>query len=179
MKINMYTIETAFELLKSYKITSHKESIRRWLREGKIKGVPPTSRKEGWMIKEEDLFTFIRSKMPEDNVYSLNAWQHIHSKRIRTDMWWELIRKNIFEGFLEIKKSQVKECIEHMGFSKEFEKKAWEIIEQHKRGYATPRIPYLLEAALFEDQRIVLDQDYEIKEEQILYPILEYIRNRC
>lgn len=175
----MYTIETAFELLKSYKITSHKESVRRWLREGKIKGIPPTSRKEGWMIKEEDLLVFIRSRMPEENVYALNVRPHSHSQRIRVDMWWELVHKNIFEDFLEVKKSQVKECIEHMGFSKEFEKEAWGIIEQHKRGYATPRIPYVLEAALFEDQRIVLDQNYEMKAEQILFPVLEYIRKRC
>lgn len=61
----MYSIETAFELLKSYKITSHKESVRRWLREGKIKGIPPASRKEGWMIKKENLLVFIRARMPK------------------------------------------------------------------------------------------------------------------
>ncbi|WP_267900376.1 hypothetical protein [Lentibacillus cibarius] len=43
----MYNVEDAFSLLKTYKITTHMESVRRWLREGTIKGIPPKSRKEG------------------------------------------------------------------------------------------------------------------------------------
>lgn len=43
-------------------------------------------------------------------------------------------------------------------------------------GYADPHIPYLLDAFLFNGQRIRMDDDYELREERILYALLEHIR---
>lgn len=67
-------------------------------------------------------------------------------------------------------------CVKHMRLSRAFETYAWEHLKQHKRGYATPRIPYLLEAALFDGHRIMLDTAYETKEEQVLFAVLEHLR---
>lgn len=178
----LYTVHEAFKLLQEYKITSHKESVRRWLREGKIKGIPPKSRKDGWMIEERDLLDFVQSRMPDSIVTeTFNATldaKGIDPTEIRETMWWELVSKNIFEGMFEVKKAQVRECVAHLRMSDEFESYAWNTMQAHKRGYATPRIPYLLEAALFDGQRIVLDETYETKEEQIIFAVLEYIRKQ-
>lgn len=57
-----------------------------------------------------------------------------------------------------------------------FKKEDWETIIQHKRGYARPRIPYLLDAFLFDGKRIKLDQRYELFEEKILYTLIEHLR---
>lgn len=177
-----YTVNEAFQLLKNYKITSHKESVRRWLREGIIKGTSPRSRKEGWTIQENDLMDFIRSRMPDegfsDSFNTTNVLKEEAQSRIRTEMWWELVRKNIFEYFIEVKKTQVRACVEHIGYSKTFEDYVWQSIKQNKRGYATPRIPYLLEAFLFDGRRLLMDKNYENKDEQIIFAVLEYLRQQ-
>lgn len=178
----MYTVEDAFNLLKSYKITTHMESVRRWLREGKIKGVPPKSRKEGWLIQEDDLMHFIQRRMPDDipvdSSNTTNDVKETDRDAIRSEMWWELVRKNIFEDLLEVKKAHVRDAVAHMELSKAFEDYAWENIQKHKRGYASPRIPYILDAALFDGQRIMLDTSYESKNEQIIFAVLEYLRQK-
>ena len=51
----MSNVDEAFEILKEYKITTHKESVRRWLREGYIQTNSPVSKKEGWRIKQSDV----------------------------------------------------------------------------------------------------------------------------
>ncbi|RYG71265.1 MerR family transcriptional regulator [Lentibacillus cibarius] len=177
-----YTVETAFDLLKDYKITTHIESVRRWLREGKIKGTPPKSRKEGWLIQEEDLLHFIQSRLPDEipvaSPHTTTDVKGTDREAIRAEMWWELVRKNIFEDLLEVKKTQVRDAVNHMGLSKTFERDAWGIIQEHKRGYASPRIPYLLDAALFNGQRIMLDTTYENKDEQVVFAVLEYLRQK-
>ena len=67
-------------------------------------------------------------------------------------MWWELVRKNIFEDFIKIRRKQIRESIVHLGMSKEIERYIWNTVSNHKRGYATPRIPYLLEAFLLSEK---------------------------
>ena len=44
----------------------------------------------------------------------------------RSTIWWELMRKNIFESYVEIKESQVKECTEHWKHSNEFKREVWQ-----------------------------------------------------
>src|SRR5699024_5958086 len=141
-----YNVDEAFHLLQKYKITTNKESVRRWLRQGVIKGISPTSRKEGWLIYEDDLYAFIRSRLPDDEYsipgYITNDVNRVDGKEaIRTEMWWELARKYIFEGYIEPKKTQVQECIQHNGQSKELEFHVWNAISKHKMGYAKPHIP--------------------------------------
>lgn len=180
--MTLYTVQTAFDLLKTYKLTTHVETVRRWLREGKIKAIPPKSRKEGWLIEERDLLAFIRARMPDDiqkvTFHTRDVAKASDSETVRAGMWWELVTKNIFEDRIDVKKMRVRECVVHLGLSSTFETYAWETIQTHKRGYATPRIPYLLEAALFDGPRILLDTAYESKEEQVLFAVLEYLRKQ-
>lgn len=191
----IYDINKTFDVLKKYKITTNIESVRRWLREGTIKGIPPKSRKEGWRVREEDLFEFIRERVPsfdailelegEDfnttsviNKNTTNVAKEDPKEDPRAQMWWECVRKNIFEGYITIKKNRIRECIQHRGYSKDLEEKVWKVCEANKRGYSHPRVPYLLEAFLFDGQRILMDENFEDTEEKILFPLIEYVRNK-
>jgi hypothetical protein len=175
-----YDVAEAFKILKENKITTNMESVRRWLRLGTIKGIEPASRKEGWLIREDDLHAFILSRLPEGiasiPINTTNDAKEQDKEVVRSEMWWELVHKYIFEGYIEPKKAQVRECIEHNGQSKELGAYVWRAISQHKMGYANPHIPYLLDAFLFNGQRIRLDQDYEPFEEKVLYALVEHLR---
>lgn len=165
-----YTIDEVFEKLTAYKITTNKESVRRWLRTGTIKGYQK-SKKEGWRVREEDLEHFIAAKMPD--FYATND---VNEESIREKMWFEIVKKNIFEGFIEIKKSMLKECVEHKRFSDEFFHYCWERLNQNKHGYAVPRIPYLLDSFLYDSKKIKMDPAFESLEEKILFALIEYLR---
>jgi hypothetical protein len=91
-------------------------------------------------------------------------------------MWWELIRKNIFEGFIEIKKTLLHNCIEHRRYSKDLEKEVWERCVDNSKEYKKPRSSYFLEAFKFEGQRLLLAKDFESLEEQIVFSIIEHVR---
>lgn len=169
----------AFKILKEYKITSHIESVRRWLRNGVIKGIEPSSKKEGWKIEHDDLFDFINKRLPEELPREGKEANLVKSEeQIRTEVWWELVSKNIFEEFIILQKGHVQDCIEHKRYSKEFGDYVWKIASEHKRGYSTPRIPYILNAFLFEDERIEMDQSYEMVEDKIMFALIEYLRKK-
>jgi hypothetical protein len=185
--MKMYSVDEAFELLKHYKITTHKESVRRWLRQGGIKAKAPTSRKEGWAIPEEALNTFIQERLP--NFITTNvvkgAEEHHETgvakedeERIRAEMWIELANKNIWEGFLELKKTRIRECIEHRGYSSALEKDVWKACEENSSAYSKPRVFYLLDAFGFDGQRLLYDQNFDDREEQIIFAIIEYVRKK-
>lgn len=63
--------------------------------------------------------------MPDERLYisgyETNDVMELNKEDIRAEMWWELARKNIFEDFMEIKKTQVQDCIQHKRYSKTFE----------------------------------------------------------
>jgi FtsZ-binding cell division protein ZapB len=61
---NMYTVEEAFERLKQYGITENIEVVRRWLRQGKLRGIKPEKRRDGWRIPKENLDAFILERVP-------------------------------------------------------------------------------------------------------------------
>jgi len=173
--VKYYSVSEAFKILKDYKITSHQESVRRWLRNGTIKGIQPKNRKEGWLIKESNLHNFIHTRIP-NNTQIKNDINGVNKETIRAEMWWELANKYIFEDFIEPKKKQVQHCIEHLRMSKDFEKYVWGRISDQKLGYRNPRIPYLLDAFFFEGKRVPLDDNYDILEEQILFALIELLR---
>lgn len=180
MNVRSYTVSEAFSILRENKLTTNEESVRRWLRQGIIQGIPPETRKEGWRIREDDLYMFIQSRLPENFVTNLSYPTNDakNQEAIRAEMWWELARKHIFEGFIEPKRKQIKACAEHKRYSRPFEKEAWSIISKHKMGYVNPHIPYLLDAFLFNGQRIRMDDHYELQEERMLYALLEHIRKK-
>ncbi|KGP71060.1 helix-turn-helix domain-containing protein [Pontibacillus yanchengensis] len=174
-----YNVDQAFEVLKQYKITSHKESLRRWLRNGTLQGTPPASRREGWRISEDELWAFIRNRLPDEVDLSVDesTVSPAQKEDIRAEMWWEMAHQNIFADFLEVKKKRVRECVEHNQQPIDFVDHVWEEL-QAKSWFAKPRIPYLLDAFLFDGKRIKLDTSYASLEEQILFPLIEYIRKK-
>lgn len=182
----MYTIHEAFDVLQSYKITSNKESLRRWLRQGVIQANPPTSRKEGWKIPKESLDAFIQSRLPEpwviedrhDHYTTNDVKEDEIRKEAREDMWLELANRNVFEGFVEIRKSLVRESIKHRGYSKDLEKKVWQAFLDNSKAYSRPRVFYLLEAFGFERKRLLLDQNFADLEEQVIFAVIEYVRKK-
>jgi len=58
------TVNEVLDLFKSQGITDSAQVIRRWLREGKLKGIPPENRKAGWMIPQEEVDRFIAERNP-------------------------------------------------------------------------------------------------------------------
>ncbi|MGL6103874.1 MAG: hypothetical protein ACRC00_11965 [Exiguobacterium acetylicum] len=61
----MYTIDEAFEILSKNKLTSHKETVRSWVRKGTIQVEPLESRKKGYRTSKEALEQFIKERIPE------------------------------------------------------------------------------------------------------------------
>lgn len=192
-----YNVDEVFELLKVNKITTHKESVRRWLRQGVIKGISPSSRKEGWLVPQEALNDFLQQRLPDgfineelfnetsndttivvkekDPIYIVEDKSEVE-KRVRADMWHELVNKNIWEGYVELKKTRIHECIQHRRFSKELEEEVWQRCVANSRAYKKPRVSYLLEAFRFEGKRLLFDQNFSSLEEQVIFSIIEYVR---
>lgn len=183
-----YTVDEAFEILKANKITKHKESVRRWLRQGVIKGIAPISKKEGWTITENELHKFMQQRLPDSYTTTVakevngnnttNVINDEMKEQIRAEMWLELVSKNIWEGYIEVKKSFIKECIRHRHYSKDLEEKVWKACEMNSKAYSKPRVSYLLEAFAFDGKRLLMDKSFESKEEQIIFPIIEYVRQK-
>lgn len=72
------TVKEAFEILKQAGITKNKESIRNWIRNGKIKA-NLLSRKEGYRIETDDLLDFMETKLSAQQFESEKA--QISNKR--------------------------------------------------------------------------------------------------
>ncbi|WP_445491491.1 hypothetical protein [Niallia sp. 03133] len=181
--MQLYTVQEVFEILKENKITSNIESVRRWLREGSIDGIPPVSRKEGWKVTKEALDCFLADRLPssfatndvkEDNEMIVV----LNKEQIRAEMWMELAQKNIWEGYVEIKKTRLNECIQHRRYSKQLEERVWERCVANSSSYKKARVSYLLEAFSFEGNRLLLDRRFESLEEQVLFAIIEYVRTK-
>lgn len=167
-----YSVQEVFKKLQALKLTSNEESVRRWLRKGKLKG-SQQSKKQGWRITEEDLQHFIDQRLPEQSV---NTTIVVKEEVIREQMWFEIVQRNIFEGFVEVKKSRLKECIEHKGYSNAFFIYCWDQLTKQHRHYTVPRVPYLLDAFLYDSKRIKMDEHYELLEEKVLFALIEYLR---
>ena len=93
-------------------------------------------------------------------------------------MWYQIVHRNIFEGFIDIKKSRLKDCIEHKHYSKDFFTYCWDQLSQKNQGSAVPRVPYLLDAFLYDSKRIKMDNTYELLEEQVIFALIEYLRGK-
>lgn len=189
-----YTVQEAFERLQQYKITSNIESVRRWLRTGALKGLPPATRKEGWRIREEELVAFIQDRLPaadelaelehlvgpnkEKTTNTTNVAKETCREEERARMWWEIVHRNIFEGFIPLKRSTIRACIQHRRQSKSLEEQVWQECLNNKRGYSSPRVPYLLDAFLFDGQRIKMDENFADLEEKIVFALIDYVRRK-
>lgn len=193
----MYTIDEAFEILSKNKLTSHKETVRNWVRKGVIQAEPLESRKKGYRISEEALEQFIKERMPEgwelypesvtkdardvvkneeEASYYVEVDVEAIKERAREEMWYELLGKFVFEDYFVLKKTEVKAAVEHKRYSKEFEAEVWERCSKHTWGHATPRVPYLLDYFMFEGERIPFNKDFGGRDEQIIHALIEKIR---
>ncbi|EAD5894994.1 hypothetical protein EZL50_15800, partial [Listeria monocytogenes] len=124
MTERVYSVNETFDVLKANKITSNIESVRRWLRQGEIEGVAPTSRKEGWKVTHEALERFLAERLPETiaipetaptnttiDVLETNETNVVlDEEAIRAQMWVEITRKNIWEGYVQVKKLLLKQA---------------------------------------------------------------------
>ena len=110
-----YTVHETFDVLKTYKITSNIESVRRWLRQGEIEGIAPASRKDGWKVTQEALDRFLAERLPDGITFTgtdaptpSNATNDVkenietivvlNEEEIRANMWYQITRKNIWKG---------------------------------------------------------------------------------
>ena len=77
MKNKLYTVNEAFEVLKEHEVITNIEVLRRWLRQGKIEGIAPTTRKKGWMITQAGIDKCLADHMPA-TVYekAFNTYSH-------------------------------------------------------------------------------------------------------
>lgn len=210
-----YNVDQAFEILKENKITTQKESVRRWLRDGKIKAEAPTSKKAGWKIPKSSLDAFIKERLPDslvvvqasiydyDNTTNdviadtvpddkdylpddLAAVMGISSdtsndaikkakEEARIEMWWELIDSE-YAKVMVIKKGMVKACIEHRRYSKEIFDTVWDrCLKNNKDYYKQPKVVYIGDAFLFEGERLLFDDNFEDRQEQLIFPLIEHV----
>lgn len=70
----------------------------------------------------------------------------LSKEEIRAEMWYELARKNIWEGYIEIKKTQLVECIKHIKGSNDLKNEVWNRCVKNSNTYSKPRVNFLLEA---------------------------------
>lgn len=183
----MYTVDEAFEILKRNKITTSKESVRRWLRDGVIEAAPPATRKQGWRIAEDALDRFIAERLPEGIVkenegapsYTTDDLKAAE-ERGRTEMWNRVAGRWLWEGHLEIKRKMIRDAVEHMRYTKEFEELVWQRVVANSKSYSKPRVFYLIDAFLFENERVLYHPDFgggrTGLEESIVFAILDKVR---
>lgn len=185
----MYELDELFDILKRNKITKNKESVRRWLREGKIvgtKGAGP--KKNGWKVSEEALQRFLIDRLPENaesrsevnttTVALSEAEQEQLREEGRQEILDQLATNNIWEGRFVFKKKFIVDCLDH----KRIDNTALRAyilnrILEHKRGYAAPGVVYLLDTFNFEGNRLTFDKGFSGMEEQITFALIEYLRN--
>jgi predicted site-specific integrase-resolvase len=62
MHDELLTVKEAICLLYEYRIDHSEQMLRRWLRQGKIKGFRSTNRKEGWRIPAAEVWQIIEDQ---------------------------------------------------------------------------------------------------------------------
>lgn len=63
------TVKEALGFLNDHHITSSEQMLRRLLRNGRIKGIPPKNRKSGWRITTGELICYMNSLKWEGTAY--------------------------------------------------------------------------------------------------------------
>lgn len=133
---------------------------------------------KGWTLYaslSSDSENFI-VKNEEEAPYHVEINVETIKEQVREEMWYELLGKFVFEDYFVLKKSEVKAAVEHMRYSKEFQVEVWERCSKHTWGYATPRVPYLLDYFMFEGERIPFNKDFAGRNEQIIHALIEKVR---
>lgn len=191
MSVNVYSVEEAFSILQHNKITSNKESVKRWLRQGKLigqKGGGP--KKNGWIIQERDLRLFIQERLPEglslstrllptENPSCNSKEMESYREEGRLDMWQQITSLNIWQGRFEFKKRFVEECILHVRIeNREARQYIMDSMLSHKKGYVKPGVLYLLDKFQFDGHILDFALKYGGIDEQITFSVIDYLRTQ-
>lgn len=186
--MQLYDLDELFAILERQKITSHKESVRRWLREGKISGTKGAGpKKNGWHVTEEALNRFLAERLPigfpepKEESAAPVAVSEMEKAQLREEgrhkLLDQLAARNIWEGRFVFKKKWVQECLDHRRMENR-DTRAYILgrILGHRGAYATPGVVYLVDTFDFDGERLVFDDDFGSLEEQITFPLIEYLR---
>lgn len=68
----LYTVQEMICYLRDHsedQITESEQMIRRYLRQGKIRGIRPANRKEGWRIPEDEVYRYLVTPIFEGTIY--------------------------------------------------------------------------------------------------------------
>ncbi len=65
----MLTVKDACGILNNHHIDCSEQMLRRWLRQGRIKGMRSENRKEGWRVCEVGLYHFMEALSWEGTAY--------------------------------------------------------------------------------------------------------------
>lgn len=253
-----YSVTDAFKVLKKHGIVSNIEVVRRWLRQGKLEGIAPTTRREGWRVSQSALDSFIAAhsinttnvialkkelhqlrsanditnttfKVAND-VNEISALQAEHAKQleslkaehmaeiealrgelieelretmqhealqlkessvgridegaIRADQiereWYKYFRMGFVSDMIEIKKTHVKDALEHLqlsgSYATQLQKAVWSRLEANNWGRGKQvKVAVLDGYMMFEGKRIKLSDSFTLKYERVLYPIIDVI----
>ena len=245
-----YSVTDTFEVLKKHGIVSNIEVVRRWLRQGKLEGIAPATRREGWRVSKSALDSFIAAhsinttnlialkkelhqlrsandttnttSIVVNDVNEISALQaHIdvlqaeHAKEldsikaehmaeiealqlkesvvgaidegaIRADQiereWYKYFRMGFVNDMIEIKKTHVKDALEHLQLSGSYatrlQTEVWSRLEKNNWGRGKQiKIAVLDDYLMFEGKRIKLSDSFALKYERVLYPIIDVIRH--
>lgn len=180
----VYELDEVFDILKKHHITTHKESVRRWLRQGKIDGTKGAGpKRNGWQVTEEALQRFLDDRLPPDFQKMMDAAPVSEEAKEgfreegRQDVLDRLAARNIWEGRFVFRKKGIMDCLDHRRIENPATRDyILNRILGHKRGYVTPGVVYILNTFNFEGNRLVFDEDFSSLEEQITFSLVEYLR---
>lgn len=189
--MRIYSVDEAFTILHNNKITSNKESVKRWLRQGKLMGTKGGGpKKNGWIIREDDLRTFLQDRLPEGVSLSTNLISTVacgcsederesYREFGRLDMWKQVTGHNIWQGRFEFKKRFVEECILHLRIeNRDLHQYIMDLMLSHKKGYTKPGVLYLLDKCKFDGHILDFAHQYGGIDEQITFSVIDYLRTQ-
>jgi hypothetical protein len=189
--MKIYSVDEVFTILQHNKITSNKESVKRWLRQGKLLGTKGGGpKKNGWIIRENDLRGFLKDRLPEGvtlstNLISTTAGGCSEEEREsyrelgRLEMWKQVTSLNIWQGRFEFKKRFVEECILHLRIeNREVHQYIMNSMLSHKKGYAKPGVLYLLDKCQFDGHSLDFALQYGGIDEQITFSVIDFLRTK-
>lgn len=186
-----YSVEEAFSILQTSKITSNKESVKRWLRQGKLQGVKGGGpKKNAWIIHEEDLLAFMKDRLPEGLALSTSPLptegsncseeeKESYREDGRLEMWKQVTGLNIWQGRFEFKRRFLEECILHLRLeNRDLHQYIIDSMLSHKKGYTKPGVLYLLDKCRYDGQILDFALQYGGIDEQITFSVIDYLRTQ-
>ena len=205
-----YSVTDTFKVLKKHGIVSNIEVVRRWLRQGKLEGIAPAKRRDGWRVSQSALDSFIAAhSINTTNLIALKKELHqlrsandtinttsevvndvavgaIDEGAIRADQiereWYKYFRMGFVNDMIEIKKTHVKNALEHLQISGSYatrlQTEVWSRLEKNHWGRGKQiKIAVLDGYFMFEGKRIKLSDNFALNYERVLYPIIDVIRH--